>query len=61
MNPLKVINRNTRARYEICSKLTTKTSERLHWRRSIVFAINFEHISHTVLQTLNCRLGWNSG
>ena len=33
---LKVNNRNTRTRYEICSKLTIKTPER-------------EHISHLVL------------
>ena len=29
---LKVNNRNTRARCEICSKLTIKTPERCHWR-----------------------------
>ena len=28
-------------KWEICSKLTIKT-----WRRSGVFVINFEHISH---------------
>ena len=28
-------------KWEICSKLTIKT-----WRRSDVFVINFEHISH---------------
>ena len=39
----KVNNRNTRTRCEICSKLTIKTLERRHWRRSGVF-INFEHI-----------------
>ena len=32
-------------RYEICSKLTLKTSERRNWRRHGVFSINFEHIS----------------
>ena len=36
---LKVNNRNTRTRCEICSKLTIKTSERRQWRVSIV---NFE-------------------
>ena len=46
---LKVDNRNTRARCEICSKLTIKTPERRHWRRSDVFIVNFEHISHLVL------------
>ena len=46
---LKVNNRNTRARCEICSKLTIKTPERDYWRRSGVFIVNFEHISHLVL------------
>ena len=36
---LKVNNRNTRTRCEICSKLTTKTP----------IIVNFEHISHPVL------------
>ena len=41
---LKVGNRNTRARCEICPqcpKLTIKTPERRHWRRSSVFIVNF--------------------
>ena len=46
---LKVNNRNTRTRCEICSKLTINTPERRHWRRSCVFIVNFEHISHLVL------------
>ena len=46
---LKVNNRNTRTRCEICSKLTINTPERRHWRRSGVFLVNFEHISHLVL------------
>ena len=46
---LKVNNRNTRARCEICSKLTINTPERRHWRRSGVFIVNFEHISNLVL------------
>ena len=37
----KVNNRNTRKRYEICSKLTIKTP--------VVFIVNYEHISHVVL------------
>ena len=37
---LKANNRNTRARFEICSKLTIKTPERHQWR-SIV---TFEHV-----------------
>ena len=58
----KVNNRNTRARCEICSKLTIKTPERRQWRRSSVFTVNFEHISHLVLVFLLltwsiCRLG----
>ena len=46
---LKVNNKNTRIRCEICSKLTIKTPQRHHWRRSGVFIVNFEHISHLVL------------
>ena len=47
----KVNNRNTRARCEICSKLTVKTPERRQWqwRRSGVFIVNFEHISQLFL------------
>ena len=37
----KVNNRNTRERWEICSKLTIKTSERRQWRRSGVFVTSF--------------------
>ena len=40
----KVNNRNTRARCEICSKLTLKTPERRQWCRSGVFT----HIFHTL-------------
>ena len=59
----KINNRNTRPRREICSKLTIKTQELRHWRRSGVFTVNFGHISHIVLVflllTLNsdCWLG----
>ena len=45
----KVNNRNTRTMFEICSKLTIKTPERRYWRRSGVFIVNFEHISHVAL------------
>ena len=45
----KINDRNTRTRCKICSKLTIKTQERRHWRRSGVFIVNFEHISHLVL------------
>ena len=44
---LKVNNRNTRTRFEICSKLTIKTPERRH--HSGIFIVNLEHISHLVL------------
>ena len=40
----KVNNRNTRAKCEVCSKLTIKTPERGQWHRSGVFIVNFEHI-----------------
>ena len=47
---LKVNNRNTRTRCEICSKLTIKIPERRHsTRRSGIFTVNFNHISHFVL------------
>ena len=52
--------KNTRTRWEICSKLTINTPERGHWHRSGVFIVNFEHISHLVLVflllTLNMQL-----
>ena len=46
---LKVNNRNTRMRCEICSELTIKTPERRHWRRSDIVIVNSGHISHLVL------------
>ena len=56
---LKVNNRNTKTKCEICSKLTIKILERRQWRRSGIFIVNFgrsgifivnfEHISHVVL------------
>ena len=45
----KVNNANIRP---VCSKLAIKTSERRHWRhwrRSDLFIVNFEQISHIVL------------
>ena len=45
----KVNNTNTRTRCETWSKLKIKTLKRRHWRRSGVFIVNFEHISHLVL------------
>ena len=41
---VKVNNRNTRKKCEICSKSTVKTPERRQRRRSGVFIVNFEHI-----------------
>ena len=46
---LKVNNRDTRAKCKICLKLTIKTPELRQWRRTGVFIVNFEHISHLVL------------
>ena len=41
---LKVNNKNTRKRCEICSKLTIKTPERRHWCRSGAFILDFEQV-----------------
>ena len=41
---LKVNNRNTKKRCELCSKLTIKTLERHDVVRSDVFIVNFENI-----------------
>ena len=53
----KVNNRNTRKKCEIYLKLTTKAPER---RKSDVFIVNFEHISHLflvfLLLTLNKQM-----
>ena len=46
---LKVINRNSRTRCEICSKLEIIIPERRQWRRSGIFIVNFEYVSHFVL------------
>ena len=46
----KVNNKNTRTRFEICSKLTKKTPELVFC--SGVFMVNFEHISHLILVSL---------
>ena len=48
----KVNNRNTRKRCKISSKLTIKIPERGHWRHTVVFIVNFEHISYLFLQFL---------
>ena len=64
---LKVNNRKTRTRCELCSMLKIKTPEGRHWRRSCVFIVNFEHISHLILVLLLltlsrqfCRLGYGA-
>ena len=54
----KVNNRNTRTRYENCSKLTIKIPERRHWHRSDVCIVNFGHISHLGLVFLLLTLSW---
>lgn len=46
---LKVNNRNTWTRCEICPKLSIKTPEWCNWRCSVVFIVNFGHISHLFL------------
>ena len=48
----KVNNKNTKTMCEICSKLTMKKTERCYKRRSNVFFVNYEHISHIVLVLL---------
>ena len=49
---LKVNNKNTRTRCETCSKLKIKTPERRQKRRSGVFIVDFEDISHVVREFL---------
>ena len=48
----KVNNRKTSTRCEIYSKLTVKIPEQHQWRRSGIFIVNFEHISHLVPEFL---------
>ena len=61
---LRVDNRKTRTRCEICSKITIKQPERRHWRRSGVFIVKFD-ISHLalvfLLLTLNMQLPSGKG
>ena len=56
----KVNNKNTLTVCEIFSKLTIKTPEQCHWRRSGVFIVNFEQMSYIViifpLFTLNMKI-----
>ena len=49
---LKVNNKNTKTRCEICSKLTKKTPERRQWHCTDVFIVNLKRISHLVLMFL---------
>ena len=46
-NTLKINNRNTRKRYKIFSKLTTKTPDRT--MSVAAFNVNFEYVSHLFL------------
>ena len=46
-NNNKVNNGNTKAICQICSKLTITTAEWYRGRRSGVFDVNFEQVSHT--------------
>ena len=48
--------RNTRKRYEICSKVTIKTPKRRQGGRSGVIIVYFEHISHLFLVFLLLHL-----
>ena len=43
---LKVNNRNTRTRWDICSKLAIKIPGQYQWHCFGVFTVNFEWISH---------------
>ena len=46
----KVNSRKTRTKCEVKTiKLTIKTPQRRHWRRSGVFIVKFKHISRLVL------------
>ena len=45
----KVNNSNTRKRWQICAKLTIKTSEQRYWLRCGALTVNFEHVSHLFL------------
>ena len=51
---------NTRKWCERCSKLAIKTPELLQWRRSGVFIVIFEHISHFFLVFLLLNFSWET-
>ena len=46
---LRINDRNTTTRCQICSKLTIKTPKGRQWRRSSVFMVSFEHVSQLAL------------
>ena len=59
----KVNNRNTRTTCEICSKLTIKTPEQHHWRRSGVFIVNYgtyftPYSSVSIINFEQVNAGW---
>ena len=56
---LKINNRNTRKRREICSKLTKKHQNDVNWRRFVVFIVNSEHIVHLFQLFLLLTLNYN--
>ena len=62
---LKVNNRNTWKRCEICLKLTIKTLEWRQWHCSGVFIVNFEHISLFssvfIVDFEKVNLNWDDG
>ena len=60
---LKVNNRNTRTRCEICSKLTIKIPERRQCRRSGIFILNFTYFtpcsSVSIVKFEQVNAGWH--
>ena len=42
----------------MCSELTIKTPKRRQWRRSVVFTVNFEHISSKYRLGRQVNAGW---
>ena len=47
---LKIRNKKTRTRCEICSKLTIKTPEQHRCSCSGIFSCQLKHISHVIVQ-----------
>ena len=47
------VNKSTRKRCKICSKLTIKRLKRRQWHRSGFFVVNFEQINLCLLRTLS--------